>query len=107
MLHHHQKASEQVKHAAARFLGLESNRTSLITVTNAAISDDGKYATIFITVFPEAEEKSALDFVKRKRSEFKAFLKEETRLRTIPFVDFTIDSGEKNRQRIEEISRDE
>jgi ribosome-binding factor A len=99
-----EKIIEQVKELAARFFSLESNRTSLITVTSAALTDNGKEATIFFTVLPESEEENVLEFAKRKRSDFKAFVKEESRLGRIPFFDFKIDKGEKNRQRIDDLS---
>lgn len=89
--------------AASDFLTRESNHTSLITVTRVELVDRGSQVIIYFTVFPSDKEEAALDFVKRKRSEFKEFLKSKTKLGHIPFVDFMIDVGEKNRQRIEEI----
>lgn len=94
----------QIKELAARFFASESNGSSLMTITSASVSDDGKEATIFFTVLPEDKEEEALAFTKRRRSDFKAFVKSESRLGRIPFFDFRIDVGEKNRQRIEEIS---
>ncbi len=99
-----EKMMAEVKELAARFLSLESNRTSLVTVTSASLSDNGKEATVYFTVFPEDKEDAVLEFAKRKRSEFKHFVKEESRLGRIPFFDFEIDKGEKNRQRIDELS---
>ncbi len=60
-----EKLAELFKHAAATFLQNEANGSSLITVTNATVSDDGKYATIFFTVLPVDKEKTALEFAKR------------------------------------------
>ncbi len=88
---------------AAQFLQSESNYTSLITVTNADVSSDLKKATIFVTVFPEDSEKDALNFLKRKRKGFREFAKSKARLRRIPFFDFEIDRGEKNRQLIDSL----
>ena len=107
MSYHEQKLTELLKQKAAEFLSHNSNRTSLITVTNAVVSDDGKTATIFVSVFPVEKEETALDFMKRNRPEFKQFLKDEARLRIIPFVDFKIDVGEKNRQKIDDLSREQ
>ena len=94
-----------IKDAAAVFFNRESNHTSLITVTNASISNDFKNATVFFTVFPDDQQEQVLHFARRKRSDFKTYLKSHLRLRRIPFVDFEIDFGEKHRQRIDEISR--
>jgi len=89
---------------AARFFLLEANGSSLMTVTHADVSSDGKRATILFTVLPTEKEQEALEFAKRKRSDFKEFVKKESRLGRIPFFDFHIDVGEKNRQRVDEIS---
>lgn len=97
------RVSNQIKELSALFLGCENNRTSLITVTSATVSPDLKRATIFITVFPDTKEASALDFVKRKRKELREFLKKNMPIKIIPFLDVVIDLGEKNRQKIDEL----
>lgn len=98
------KVRENIKHLVAQFLERESNGTSLITVTNATVSKDLKRATLFITVFPDSSEASALDFTKRKRSDLKSFIQSKLKMRVTPFLDFEIDQGEKNRQKIDELS---
>ena len=55
-----EKMMGQIKELAARFFSLESNRTSLITVTSVSLSDNGKEATVFFTVFPEDKEDAVL-----------------------------------------------
>ena len=98
-----ERIKEILHDLGARFLSLNSNKSSLLTVTNVELTKDEKRATIIFTVFPENFEKTALEFAKRKRSEFKEFIKEESKLGRIPFLDFAIDSGEKNRQRIDSL----
>lgn len=98
-----EKLKDLIKEVAAKFLNIESNRVSMVTVTNALISKDGKYATIFFTVYPNEKEKAALDFAKRKRAEFRIFAKKNIRVGKIPFFNFEIDSGEKHRQKIDSI----
>ncbi|OGG54816.1 hypothetical protein A3D62_02120 [Candidatus Kaiserbacteria bacterium RIFCSPHIGHO2_02_FULL_49_11] len=100
-----EQVAELVREAAALFLNRESNHLSLITVTRAEISPDLKNTTVFISVYPEEKEVEALHFTRRKRSLFKEYLKSHTKLRRIPFVEFEIDHGEKNRQRLDDISR--
>ncbi len=100
-----QKLKDIIKEAAALFLQRESNYTSILTVTDISLSDRGNQATIFFTVLPDNKEKAALDFVKRKRAEFREFFKGRARMRALPFFDFEIDKGEKNRQKIDEIAR--
>ncbi|MEY2640645.1 MAG: hypothetical protein RL150_38 [Candidatus Parcubacteria bacterium] len=101
-----EKAREVVREAIASFIERESNRNSMITVTSLDHSPDFKRVTVFVTVFPEHAEQAALDFLKRQRSEAREYLKKYTRLARIPFLDFAIDSGEKARQHIDEISRE-
>ena len=102
--------SEKIKQIlhdlGARFLTHNGNGVSLLTVTRAHLSSDEKRATIFFTVFPEAQEKTALEFAKRKRSEFKEFVKEHSKLGRIPLLDFDIDMGEKNRQKIDSLLKE-
>ncbi len=99
-----QKVEEILRHLAADFLQRESNRQSLITVTRVIISDKLREATVLITVLPEDKEQDALKFVRRQRNEFRESLKGKTRLQKLPRIDFDIDFGEKNRQRIDQLS---
>ena len=98
-----ERIKEILKDLGARFLLLNTNGSSLLTVTKTELTSDRKRATIFFTVFPETYEKTALEFAKRKRSDFKEFIKENSKLGRIPQMDFEIDSGEKNRQKIDNL----
>lgn len=100
------RAEKIIRDLAANFLTMESNRKSLITVTRVEIRGGGKTANIFFTVLPENQEKAAIDFAKRKRSDFREFVKSNSRLMIIPFFDFEIDKGEKARQKIDGLSSD-
>ena len=99
------KLKDVIKVAAAEFLQRESNYTSMLTITDVSLSEKSNRAVVFFTVLPEDKEKGALDFVKRKRAEFREFFKSKARMRALPFFDFEIDKGEKNRQKIDEIAR--
>jgi len=98
-----QRTEDIVKTLAMKFLERESNRTSLITVTNIHLTNKGKNATILFTVLPEDKEQIALEFVKRQKSEFREYMKKNTRLSIIPFVEFEIDFGERNRQNVDRL----
>ena len=95
-----------IKKAAAEYMQRESNGASLITITDVKLSNDEKYANILFTVLPEEKQDAALEFSKRKRTEFREYIKHKTKLGRIPTFDFEIDYGEKHRQKIDEISRD-
>ncbi len=101
-----EKVANRIKELAAEFLMRENNNTSLITVISCDASPDLKRATIYITVLPNSKENAALGFVKRKRAELRDFLKKNMPIKIIPFLDFEIDLGEKNRQKIDELLRE-
>lgn len=105
MIQRNEKVANVLKELGAQFLERENNNTSLITVTSCTVSPDLKRATIFITVLPEQKETSALGFVKRRRSDLRAYFKKNLEIKNIPFVDIEIDRGEKNRQKIDELLR--
>ena len=96
---------EAIAHLAGEFFARESNSQSLITVTRADVSPDIKNVTVYFSVLPEKLENVALNFAKRVRTDFREYLKEHSVLRYLPTVDFALDLGEKNRQRIDELTR--
>lgn len=100
-----EKVREYIKHLAAEFLERESDRTTMITVTDARVTKNFSRAIIFFTVFPEEKEEVALSFAKRHRSDLKDYAKKKLKMKRIPSFDFAIDKGEKNRQLIDELSR--
>lgn len=100
-----ERLKEVLRTHAAEFLAREAGGQSLITVTHADLSSDKKRAIIYITVLPENKEEAAVGFANRQIADFKSFLKERVRMHRIPHIDFAIDTGEKNRQRIDELSR--
>ncbi len=104
--HKDERILELTKHCVSEYIARESNRQSLITVTSGAISDKLDKVTIFVTVLPDSYEQTALTFLKRQASEIREYVKEHARIGRIPFLSFEIDSGEKNRQRIDTLSQE-
>ena len=100
-----EQVNETLAHHAADFMARESNHESLITVTRSEMSSDFKNATIFLSVLPETQAEKALAFAKRVRSDFREYLKQKSKLHPIPTIDFVLDIGEKNRQRVDELTR--
>lgn len=99
------KLRREISRQAGIFILNSTNHTSLITATNIVISPNGKTGLVLISVIPEHKEKAALDFLKRQEREFTRFLKNNIKTAFVPHFKFEIDKGEKNRQRIEEISK--
>ncbi len=102
-----EKMKEAIRELAAEFVNHNSNKSSLITVTDVALSDNGRKATIFFTVLPEDKELEALSFFKRLRTEIRGKILKDLDLARPPFIEVEIDRGEKNRQRIDILSRGE
>lgn len=100
------KVAEEIAHQGGEFIArYVKGGGALITVTRAEISPDLKNVTVFFTVLPESKEEESLKNLKRLRTDFHDYLKEKTVLRNVPTVDFQIDLGEHNRQRIDELTR--
>ena len=97
------KLKSQISHLAAEFLRQEATPQSLITVTDLELSADGKYGTIFLSVLPDEQSRAALGFARRQRAHLRHFIFGHLRVGRLPKLDFALDLGEKNRQRIDEL----
>lgn len=95
---------EALREISAEFLAREANRNTLVTVTRTMLSEDGKRASIYITVLPDTAEVEALAFANRNRTELRDFFKTRVRGALPPDITFEIDMGEKNRLRLDELS---
>lgn len=98
-----EKAAALLSHFAAEYFENESNGHSLITVTKTEMLERGKKAIIFFTALPQEKEVAALDFMKRRRNDFRRFVMAKKSFGFAPKIDFQIDLGEHNRQRIDEL----
>ena len=103
MSYRQEKVAGRLQEIISIFLNKTASPKSVITVTHCEVGHDLKKVTAFLSVFPESSESEALEFVKRKRSELRALIANQMPIKTIPFVDFEIDAGEKNRLKIEKI----
>ena len=99
------KIKEMIRELAADFFSRESNRLSLITVTDVEIRSRGATAVILVTVLPENQEESAVEFMHRQLTDFKEYVRTHSKIQRIPFFEVAIDKGEKNRQRLDEIAK--
>lgn len=99
------KLKELIHELAAEFFSRRSNRTSLITVTDVELKSRNSRAVILITVLPENQEVAALDFIHRQLADFRKHVGTHARMMEIPFFEVTVDKGEKNRQRMDELGK--
>src|SRR3989338_7830944 len=100
-----EKVGEIIHRMAAEFVRDEASKASLLTITRVELSPTGKEAKIYFTTLPESEENTALKFLIRKTPEFKKNIRDKSRIGIVPYVDFKIDYGERNRQRLDELSQ--
>ena len=90
-----------IKELAMQYVSRESNRTSLVTVTNIIFNSKAKRATILISVLPDSKSGIVEEFLNRNRNDFRDYVKSNSKLGIIPLFDFKIDQGEINRQNID------
>ena|SRR3989344_472779 len=98
-----EKAARLIWESAAEFLVREAGPQSLITVTSVVVSSDFSYATIYFTVLPEEKEEGALGLAHRHVEDFKYYLKTRAKLPRTPHIEFKIDKGQKNFERLQEL----
>lgn len=103
---HTGRMHSELKELAAQYISTVSNHQSLITVTDLSLSDDSKHATFLVSIFPAEREATALDFLNRNKDECRAFIKQRSRMRVLPYIIFKADEGEKQRQKIDALLND-
>ena len=76
---------------AAEFLQGEANSDPLITVTRCQLGDRGRIATIFVSVLPAEKSEHVMNYLRRKRSDLRAYAMTHIRTHTIPTFEFLLD----------------
>lgn len=100
----HNRIEKILHRLAAEFVRREASDSSLLTITRVQLSPTGREARVFFTTLPESKQETARKFLERKTPDFKSYVRDNSRIGIIPRVDFTIDFGERNRQRLDELS---
>jgi ribosome-binding factor A len=77
-----------------------------MTVTRTEMLDRGRRALVYFTALPREKEPEALDFALRRRQDLRRFIMAKKSFGFAPSIDFCIDLGEHNRQRIDELSNE-
>lgn len=102
----HLRVESLIRELVANFIQQEANTDPLITVTRTSTSPDYRRVTIFFTTIPDGKEDVALAFLKRSGGEIRGYIKKKSNLKIIPFIEFSVDYGERHRQHIDDISRE-
>ena len=79
-----ERALSAIQKAAGEFVNRESNRRSMITVTRVLMDRKGLRAEIYISVFPDKDTAAAVDFLNRKRDEFRRYIAKRVEMRALP-----------------------
>lgn len=101
--HRRERLISSLERLTAEFLQRQAGAQSVITLTNFDLSTDGKQATALISVFPDNKQAAALDFANRQTAELKEFIRSHLKVRVLPNFYFSLDEGEKHRQKVEEL----
>ena len=91
---------------AAEYFSIESSKDSLMTITKTELFDRGKRASVYFTALPVEKGGAALEFAKRRRQDFRRFMMSKKSFGFTPKIDFYIDEGEHNRQKIDRLSNE-
>jgi ribosome-binding factor A len=102
----HLRVESLIKELVAAYIQQEANTDPLITVTRATTAPDYRRVTIYFTTIPDGREEDAMIFLKRCGSELRGYIKKKSNLKIIPFIEFSVDYGERHRQHIDEIARE-
>lgn len=89
------------------FVSRQTDPGTVVTVSRVALSPDLKNGTAFLLIYPETHAREMLATLQSCVSELNRQLFKTLRMKTPPKVAFTLDAGERRRQRIEEILRQE
>ncbi len=101
-----ERTAEILHKLAADFVLRESTPSSLITVTRVELNESGKSANFFFTTIPENQEDTVLKFLVRKGGELNEYIRNKSKIGIVPHFTWRIDYGERNRQRLDEITNE-
>lgn len=78
-----------------------------ISITHLDITKDLRNCKIYISIFPTKNESYAYAKLNNEMKNLVEYIKKNTRLQYLPRFVLKIDEGEKNRQRVEEILKND
>jgi len=98
-----EKINSLLKKILSEFFTRLISSGHLITITEVEIAKDLKFAKIFVSVYPKKDSLDILKSLKKKGGEMRKYVANKAKMKFVPFFEFQIDKGEKNRQRVEEL----
>ncbi len=97
-----EKVNSLLRQFVSSFLVKEKG-SAIVTITRIETSKDLKIAKIFISIFPESKEIEMVKLLKSRIGELHRFIGSRIKMRFLPRLEFEIDKGEKERQKIEKL----
>jgi ribosome-binding factor A len=88
------------------FYKLKDPRIGFITVTGVDVTDDLKMAFVYISVLKEEERKATLDILNTAKSFIRSDLSKRLRMKSIPSLEFRLDTSVEYGDRIERLLRE-
>jgi ribosome-binding factor A len=82
---------------------LDFDPGTLVSVTNVNVSDDRDHATVFVSVFPDAEQKRVMEILTKSAGYLQHFLNKRIRHNAVPRIFFKFDQGIKAGARMDEL----
>lgn len=92
-----------MKELAGSFIKTNIDSQAIVTVMRVETSSNLRETKIFVSVFPEKEEKNILEELKRKTYDFIKDTKPRLKIKFLPTFFFEIDRSAKMERKIEEI----
>ena len=76
-------------------------KQGIFTVTKVQISERGERLKVYFSVWPDAQEKNVLKFLRENMSELRSHLAGKIDAKFVPELEFLLDDSEKKRRKIE------
>lgn len=100
-----EKVASLLKKIISEFILRLGFKNVFMTITHLEVTKDLKNCKIFVSIYPTENESQAFSKLNGEMNSLVKCVKEKTKLKFLPRFEFRIDEGEKKRQKIEEILR--
>jgi ribosome-binding factor A len=76
---------------------------TLVSITRVNVSEDRDHATVFVSIFPDAEQKKVLEMLGKSAGFLQHFLNKRISHNVVPRIFFKFDSDIKAEARVDEL----
>lgn len=84
-----EKLNTLFKKLVAHYIG-ETIEGGIVSVVDCVVSEDGAYAKVFLSVYPETKRRELISILAREKKSLHDFLKKRTRMKYVPNITFEI-----------------